>query len=51
MAEVTSGQDLTVLVLSADEADALAFLLYLHGQDEPALASIWSAMCGLEEVQ
>jgi hypothetical protein len=49
MAEVTSGTDLTVIVLGKDESDALARLLHSEAADEdvagePALYELYEAL-------
>ncbi len=51
MAEVTSGKDMTVIVLDEAESDALARLLELEVINEgyePVLDELTNAMLGLE---
>jgi len=54
MAEVTSGKNLTVVVLDEVEAAALTDLLYAdsvdHENGTPALDNLYGAMLGVMEV-
>lgn len=58
MAEITSGKDLTVLVLTADEANYLALALHEmmtdEGRvlvDEGPLYSVYDALVSVEDVE
>ena len=54
MAEITSGKNLTVIVLNEEEAAALTDLLYAdsvdHENGTPALDNLYGAMLGVMEV-
>ena len=54
MAEVTSGRDLTVLVLNQSEASALAGMLHYYANDDaidgdPRLWSVYEALVPTDE--
>jgi len=48
MAEVTSGKDMTVIVLDSEEANALAHIFETYGRLMPELDELANAMLGLE---